>query len=139
VEADYYIRNTKDLLLNVEVPGTSGFATQLQNIGKLDNRDFEFTINTENLNFKNFRWSSSSNFSANKNKIKDLHGQVLGGGINKAKEGYPLGVFYGREFAGADPANGDAIWYKHTLLADGKRDRSTTHDFNQATDVELGN
>lgn len=139
IETDYYIRNTKDLLLNREVPGITGFSVQTSNLGKLDNKGFEFTINTENLNFKNFRWSSSINFSANKNKIKNLNGQVLGGGINKAKEGYPIGVFFGREFAGADPANGDAIWYKNTLLADGKRDRTTTNDFNQATDVELGN
>src|SRR5258706_7972985 len=40
VETDYYLRNTKDLLLNVEIPGTSGFATQLQNIGKMDNTRF---------------------------------------------------------------------------------------------------
>jgi TonB-linked SusC/RagA family outer membrane protein len=139
VETDYYSRNTKDLLLNVEVPGTSGFATQLQNIGKLENKGYEITVNTDNINSKNFRWSSTITFAANKNKIKNLNGQVLGGGINKAKEGYPLGVFFGREFAGADPTNGDAIYFKNTLLPDGKRDRSTTNNYNQATEVELGN
>jgi len=139
VETDYYIRHTKDLLLNKEVQGTSGFSTQTANLGNLDNKGFEFTLNTENLNFKNFRWSSSLNFATNKNKITNLIGQTLGGGVNKAKEGYALGTFFAREFAGADPATGDAIWYKNTLLADGKRDRTTTNDYNQATDVELGN
>ena len=139
VETDYYLRHTKDLLLNVEIPGTSGFATQLQNIGKLDNKGFEFTVNTQNFNSRKFTWASTIIFATNKNKIKNLNGQVLGTGINKAKEGYPLGVFYGREFAGADPANGDALYIKNTLLTDGKRDRSTTNDYNQATEVELGN
>ncbi len=139
VEVDYYQRKTKDLLLSVEVPGTSGFATQLRNIGKLDNKGFEFTINSENFVGKNFRWSSSINFAANKNKIKDLKGQVLGGGVNKAKEGYALGTFFAREFAGADPANGDALYIKNTLLPDGKRDRSTTNNYNLAEDVEIGN
>lgn len=48
-EVDYYVRNTKDLLLNVEVPGSAGFTSQLKNLGKLKNQGFEFTINSDNI------------------------------------------------------------------------------------------
>jgi TonB-dependent starch-binding outer membrane protein SusC len=137
VELDYYTRKTHDLLLNVNVPGTSGFSTQLRNIGKLTNKGIEFTINTENIVSRDFRWSTSINFGANQNKITDLGGQEIGT-LNKAKEGQPLGVFYAREFAGADPANGDALFIKNTVGADGKIDRSTTNDYNAAVDVRIG-
>lgn len=139
LELDYYVRNTKDLLLNVNVPGTSGFTTQLDNVGKLNNRGVEVVLNTENISTNNFRWTSSLNFAANRNKITDLNGQVLGSSYNRAMEGYAIGVFVAREFAGADPANGDALYYKNTLKADGSRDRSTTNDYNEAEEVVIGN
>lgn len=139
VEVDYYNKDTKDLLLDVQVPGTTGFSSQFQNIGKLNNKGIEFTINTTNVSTKSFRWTSSANFGANKNKIVFLEGQLLGSSQNKAKEGEPLGVFYAREFAGADPANGDALYYTNTLKSDGTRDRTTTNDYNKAEDVRIGN
>ncbi len=138
VEVDYYNRNTRDLLLNVNVPATSGFSTQLRNVGKLNNKGFEFTINSENFVGKDFRWSTSINFGANKNKVTDLGGQQIGT-LNRAMEGEPLGVFYAREFAGADPANGDALYYKNTVGSDGKIDHTTTNDYNAAKDVRIGN
>lgn len=138
-EVDYYERNTKDLLLAVEIPGTSGFATQLKNIGNLKNKGIEFTINTTNINSNTFRWTSTLNFAANKNKITNLGGQVLGTDVNKAKEGEPLGVFFTREFAGADPNNGDALYYLNTVKEDGSIDRGTTNDYNLAQDVVVGN
>jgi TonB-dependent starch-binding outer membrane protein SusC len=139
VELDVYQRNTRDLLLSVEVPGTSGFASQIQNKGKLENKGIEFTITSENFATKNFRWSTSLNFGLNRNKITDLAGQELGGGQNRAREGQPLGVFVAREFAGADPATGDAIYYVNTLKPDGTRDRTTTNDYNAAEEVVIGN
>ncbi|MFT4152521.1 SusC/RagA family TonB-linked outer membrane protein [Parafilimonas sp.] len=138
-EIAYYTRKTKDLLLDVQVPGTSGFESQLQNVGNLNNKGFEITINSTNIASKNFRWTSSFNFSRNTNKVTNLGGQVLGSNVNKAIEGQPLGVFYAREFAGADPENGDALYYLNTLKTDGTRDRSTTNDYNEASDVVIGN
>lgn len=138
-EVDYYKRKTKDLLLDVQVPGTSGFESQLQNIGNLNNKGFEIEINSTNISSKIFRWTSSVNFSVNKNEVTNLGGQVLGTNVNKAIEGQPLAVFYAREFAGADPANGDALYYKNTTNADGTKDHTTTNDYNAAADVVIGN
>jgi TonB-dependent starch-binding outer membrane protein SusC len=140
IEADYYTRNTTDLLLNTQVPSTTGFSTQLKNVGALTNKGVELTINTENVITKDFRWSTSINFAKNVNKITNLNGQELGiGNINRGREGQPLGVFVAREFAGADPANGDALYIKNTVDASGKIDRSTTNDYNEAQDVVIGN
>lgn len=138
IEVDYYQRKTKDLLLSVELPSTTGFLSKLQNIGKLENKGIEFTINTENIVSKDFRWSTSINFGANKNKITDLGGQQIGT-LNRAQEGQALGVFFAKEFAGADPANGDALYYKNTIKTDGSKDRTTTKNVNQAEDVRIGN
>ncbi len=99
-DIDYYNRKTKDLLLDVQVPGTSGFQSELENVGNLYNEGFEIEINSTNISSKNFRWTSSFNFSRNINKVTNLGGQVLGSDINKAIEGQPLGVFYAREYAG---------------------------------------
>ncbi|MET3503103.1 TonB-linked SusC/RagA family outer membrane protein [Mucilaginibacter rubeus] len=137
---EVYLKKTKDLLLNVQVPATSGFTTITQNLGKLQNKGLEIQIDSKNLVGK-VTWSTSFNFSINRNKITDLKGQILLGGgdqVNRAIEGQPLGVFYTAEFAGADPANGDALYYKNTDLGNGKRDRTTTNDYNQAVPVVVG-
>lgn len=136
-DIDYYQRNTKDLLLAVDVPSTTGYTSKYNNVGKLYNKGIEVTLNSTNINTKSLRWTTSLNVSYNKNKITYLAGQLLGGDVNKAMEGQPLGVFYTREYAGVDPANGDALYYKNKLV-DGKLDRSTTNDYNQAGDAVVG-
>ena len=139
LEFDYYTRKTRDLLLDVEVPSTTGFTKQIRNIGKLENKGIEFTINSDNVVTKNFRWSSSLNFGLNKNKITDLAGQELGlGNVNRAREGEALGVFVARQFAGADPNNGDALYVRNTKTGNSV-DKTLTNDYNEAEDVVIGN
>ncbi|WP_245706047.1 SusC/RagA family TonB-linked outer membrane protein [Catalinimonas alkaloidigena] len=136
-EIDYYVKQTRDLLLNVNVPGSSGFTTQMRNIGKLQNKGFEFMVNTSNL-VGDFTWNTSLNFSINRNKITDLDGQVIEGGfVNRAIEGYPIGVFYEREYAGVDPENGDALYYINDPEQPGSRE--TTNDYNAANRIVIGN
>jgi TonB-linked SusC/RagA family outer membrane protein len=138
-EFDFYQRNTRDLLLDVEVPATTGFDIQTRNVGRLRNKGYEFTINSDNIVTSSFRWNTSVNFGLNKNRILDLDGQELGlGFVNRAREGYPIGIFISREFAGADPANGDALYHLNTPKADGTLDRSTTTDYNAAQEVVIG-
>jgi TonB-linked SusC/RagA family outer membrane protein len=133
-EIDYYVKKTHDLLLNVPVPATSGYSTMIQNIGAVENHGFEFVINTNNLTGK-FTWNTNLNLSYNLNKVTDLGGQksIDNGSaryMNIVKVGEPIGVFYGAEYAGVDPANGDAIWYKNTQDADGNvTDNTSTTRF----------
>jgi TonB-linked SusC/RagA family outer membrane protein len=138
-EIDVYNKKTKDLLLNVSQPGTTGFTTQFRNVGNLENRGVEFVLNTRNLEGA-FTWATSLNASTNRNKVTNLDGQVIEGGfLNRAVEGQPIGVFFGREYAGVDPANGEALFYLNTTNADGSLNRATTNDYESAERVVLGN
>ena len=138
-EVDFYVKDTRDLLLNVNVPTTTGFLTQLRNVGRLQNQGFEFVLNSSNL-VGEFQWSTSLNYARNVNEITDLQGQVIEGGfLNRAVEGQPIGVFFGPEYAGVDPANGDALYYVNATDADGNIvDRSTTNNYNEANRVVIG-
>ncbi|MFT3703729.1 MAG: TonB-dependent receptor [Agriterribacter sp.] len=137
-ELDYYTRKTQDLIYEVPVPGNSGFTTQTVNIGAMQNRGFEVVVNTDNVVSKNFKWSTNINLSFNTNKIVKLDGlsDTIPGNdgryMNSLIVGQPIGVFYGPKFAGADPANGDALFYKQ----DGK---STTNDYGEAGNFIVGN
>jgi len=137
-EIDYYVRDTRDLIYNVPVPGTSGFSTQTVNIGSMQNKGVEFVLNSVNVNTKAFKWNSSFNLSKNTNKVTKLDGdQTLipgndGRYMNSLIVAEAIGVFYGPKFAGADPANGDALYF----LPDGK---NTTNDYNDAGDFVVGN
>ena len=138
-EVDYYTKHTTDLLLNVNVPGTSGFGQLLKNVGELENRGWEFVLRTDN-SFGDLKWRTSFNAATNANKILNLQGQVITGGfLNRAVEGQPLGVFVGPEYAGVDPANGDALYFKNTTKADGSMDKTTTNDVNLAENTPIGN
>ena len=71
LEGDFYDSQSLDLLLNVPVPTITGYSTQMQNIGKVQNRGMEFTLNTKNLTGE-FAWSSNFNISFNKNKVLEV-------------------------------------------------------------------
>ncbi|OAQ38272.1 hypothetical protein A5893_15895 [Pedobacter psychrophilus] len=108
--ADYYNKNTSDLLLSSDLPGSSGYTTAFQNIGSVQNRGFEFSLTTVNVANKKFNWSSNFNISFNRNKILALtSGQQKLETIARwsssntiglspgylAEIGRPIGMFYG--------------------------------------------
>lgn len=143
-EIDYYVKKTKDLLLNVPVPATSGYSSQMKNIGSVQNKGFELVINTNNVT-GTFTWNTNFNISYNKNEVTSLGSQTLidqGSAryMNVVKVGEPIGVFYGAEYAGVDPANGDALWYVNSKDANGKviDHTTTTKTFSEANFVVLG-
>ncbi|MDT0630865.1 SusC/RagA family TonB-linked outer membrane protein [Rubrivirga litoralis] len=134
-ELDVYAKNTDDLLLFVNVPALTGYSAVLRNVGTLQNRGVELAFNARLVNTRRFSWTSTFNISANRNEITDLDGQVIEGGfINRAIEGEPIGVFFGYEYAGVDPDNGDALYF----VNEGADPRATTNDPNEATRVVLG-
>lgn len=133
-EIDYYVKNTKDLLLDVNLPGTAGFRTQTRNIGDLENKGFEIVLNTANL-VGELKWNTSINYSQNKNKITNLQDQVIQGDfLSRAVEGEPIGIFFGPAYAGVDPDNGDALYWVRD--ADGTLVKST--DYNAAELMKVG-
>ncbi len=101
VEADYYNSDTSDLLLNVNVPRVSGFASQLQNIGKVNNKGFEIALGIQKK-FGDLGWKSSINFSTNKNEVKELgpEGDPIFANSGRGQTfitqiGQPIGSYYG--------------------------------------------
>lgn len=106
--ADYYVKNTSDLLISVQTPRTSGFASAIRNVGEIQNKGFEFELTTRNL-VGDFRWTTSLNMTFNRNKVVSLpNGDIYGGlgNLNIAREGLPLGSFYGWEMVGVNPQTG---------------------------------
>jgi len=128
VSIDGYVNNTKDLLLQANVPPTSGYTSQLQNIGKTQNKGIELQLAGQIINNKDFSWSASLNVSRNWNKIVDLGIDPTGhplqsylvasGWVNSLYDFYvqlgkPVGQFYGYvtdgfytadDFSGYDPS-----------------------------------
>ncbi len=137
-EVDYYIKKTNDLLLNQPIPGTSGFTSITRNVGSLTNRGFEFVLNTRNIMTEDFTWNTNFNLSTLDNEVTGLPGGDIVQGLNIVREGETISSFYIVEYAGVDPANGNALFYRNTLNADGSRDRSTTASYGEAERVIMG-
>jgi TonB-linked SusC/RagA family outer membrane protein len=71
LSVDVYNSNTNDLLLNVPVPISTGFASNLQNIGKVNNKGIDISLGIQHQ-FGNIRWSANGNFSKNINTVTQL-------------------------------------------------------------------
>lgn len=143
-EIDYYIKKTRNLLMDQPIPGTSGYRVLTSNIGSVENKGFEFSINSTNITGK-FTWNTNLNISYNRNRVTNLGGQSVIDIENMSMPvimlGKPIGEFYGAEYAGVDPANGDALWYINEQDANGQivDPEATTNDFSAASFVPLGN
>jgi len=103
---DYYLKNTKGMLYQVEIPRQSGFERIRSNLGHLRFWGHEFGIETKNLVGK-FRWSTALNLTFNRNKAIALstNNTHIGGNenqqdYNRTAVGEPLGQFYGYVYDG---------------------------------------
>ncbi|WP_217809500.1 SusC/RagA family TonB-linked outer membrane protein [Massilibacteroides vaginae] len=105
VTADYYYKNTTNLLNSVSLPPSTGYSNTIQNIGEMSNRGFELQVDADLIRSKEFLWNASVNFAVNKNRVEKLYEgsdifgsninlQYVSGTINLIREGEPLGVFY---------------------------------------------
>lgn len=127
IELDYYNQRTKDMIFEVPVSYTTGYDYKLMNIGEMQNQGFEFLINTNLFNTKDFSWNINLTGTVNRNKIvrlatdKPIEGTTT---IRKVGEAYH--TFYMPEYAGVDPETGSPLWYK------GKEGKETTSNINEA-------
>jgi TonB-linked SusC/RagA family outer membrane protein len=105
---DYFIKNTKDMLINLPLPLSSGFSSILTNIGKMRDQGIEILLNLGIIVGKNFNWNTSLVFSSVKNKvisIGDLPSILIGGIVRVPnsciiKPGLPLCSYYGYRITG---------------------------------------
>lgn len=106
LNADYFVSNTKDLLINLPVAGTTGFETSLQNVGEVKNTGFELGI-TGYFNLGDIKWTLSGNIATLKNEVVSLGSLtdpiIANGGVTNThitQVGSPIGSYYGYKVLG---------------------------------------
>ena len=107
LDLDFYFSKTTDQLFDRGIPSMIGFTTIKNSMGQVNNKGVEFTINSTNIETKDFRWNSSVIFWLNRNILASLYGDDLDGdGVedddigNSRFIGKSLGAIYGFEAIG---------------------------------------
>lgn len=124
---EWFNRDSKDVLQSVQISRVTGFSSILRNIGDINNNGLEVSLGYDILRNDNLRWSVNANVSAVKSKVTKLYraeGEEQGQDIiwydptgNDARAGYvyregeSMLAFYGYEWAGVNPENGENVWY----------------------------
>jgi TonB-linked SusC/RagA family outer membrane protein len=115
ITADVYYKKTSDLLLNIPVEVTSGYYTQLKNVGSLTNKGVELEVTSLLVDAKDLTWNLSANIAKNVNTVTNValeNGYVISGNTI-LQEGEEYGSFYGLLFGGiaqkSDDRNGDGV------------------------------
>jgi len=105
VTTDYYVKNTKDLLLNKPIPLYDGGGSMLVNLGKVQNKGLEVTVNGSIIDSEKLSWTAGFNVTSYRNKVISLGGDdiinleylahgLINTNIQVVKVGQPLGAFY---------------------------------------------
>lgn len=97
---EVYDRKTRDLILNTQLPTSTGFTSVYANVGKVGNKGIEVALNTVNIQTKDLSWSTALTFSKNKNKILALASGVTADVGNKLFVGSSVRSNYYYQFAG---------------------------------------
>lgn len=117
--ADAYLKQTNDVLLNVQLSNSLPISSIQTNAGKIENKGLDIQLSTVN-SIKALKWNTDFNISFNRNKVLDLEytdvyyfGRIYSNNQDVAivREGLPLGSFFGYVSEGVDPETGD-IRYK---------------------------
>ena len=112
---EIYEKKTSDLLLTQPVQLSTGFPGFTNNVGKLNNRGVEVTLNADVLKARqpgNFNWNLNFVFGYNKQEVKELYGgnKILPSD-NSIQVGQPVGVLFTQKYAGVNAATGRPMWY----------------------------
>ncbi|MDB5156426.1 MAG: TonB-dependent receptor plug [Mucilaginibacter sp.] len=122
ISFDYYNRDIDGLIQSAPISRTTGFSTAIQNIGDMRNRGEEFSITGIPVKTRDFKWTTSFNIAFNKNTVTKLaNGAAYYNLIDfHVKEGADFYTWSMPQYAGVDPANGEALWY-----TDGSKTKTT--------------
>jgi len=155
---EYFNKDTKDLLLDVPVSGTTGFGSTLRNIGEINNKGLEIELNANIIDKNGFKWNAGINGSFIKSKVTKLYrpqGSNTGNNIIWSdptgsdaraqflyQEGESMLSFYGFEWAGVDKTSGRNVWYKNGADAGDDdivyNNRPATYNYGDAARVIIG-
>ncbi|MFT3822961.1 MAG: SusC/RagA family TonB-linked outer membrane protein [Chitinophagaceae bacterium] len=112
IVADYYRKVSDGLLFSDPLPPSVGFSSVSRNIGKMENKGLEFTIDATPVKVKDFSWNVAFNIANNKNKMLTLPGGTdIANGSFRLRQGRDIYSFYLKSSAGVDPATGSQLWY----------------------------
>lgn len=151
--ADFYLKNTKDLLLSMPVSFNTGYDLAVKNVGSLRNEGFDFTLGAVPFAGR-FGWDMNLTFGYNRNEITDLAGStenLHGASImgitywTKITEGKPIGTIYGYKTDGIVQLDEDPStlpFFAGKTLAHGDRkyvDKNGDGTLNEDDLYELGN
>ena len=106
---DFYVSNTKDLLMSRTVPYMNGYKSIMDNVGKTRNVGIEVALNSINIETKNFTWKTGVNFSLNRDEIVDLRGDGKDDVANNWFIGEPVRSYYDYNVVGTWQTN-DPAW-----------------------------
>ncbi|MEC7770070.1 MAG: TonB-dependent receptor [Bacteroidota bacterium] len=134
----YFNRDSKDLLLDVPLSRTTGFTSQVQNIGELNNKGFELDLNFNVVDTEDFGLSVGGNLSFVENEITKLpldpngEERTITTVRTRIETGQPAYAWYMPTWAGVNPDTGVEEWYINGV------DGETTTNFNEAEAVFQG-
>jgi TonB-linked SusC/RagA family outer membrane protein len=139
LSATVYRRVSTDLLMTRYIQTSAGFGGILTNIGKMENKGLEITINTKNIDNGKFTWSTDFNISFNRNKVLDAAGLPADAfesgepGEGRVLLGYPVGQAYVVRYAGVQKEDGQIT----VRNADGTA-KQDANGIEQKIDVKAG-
>ncbi|WP_434036255.1 SusC/RagA family TonB-linked outer membrane protein [Formosa sp. 4Alg 33] len=110
LEVNFYNRINDDLLQSVPLEATTGFTSQVRNIGSIQNQGIDLSLTTTNIEGE-FSWKSNFNFNINRNEVLELDGgeDIIDNGMI-IREGHSLRSFYLPEYQGVDSQTGAPIY-----------------------------
>jgi iron complex outermembrane receptor protein len=126
---EYYVKNTHDLLLTVQVPQPAVVGDRLENIGKIRNKGIEFSLDGLVMEKPGFNWNAGVVYSHDRNEVVDLGGRTfipdaLASGQGQSNQftqriipGQALGTFFGPVFSSVNAA-GQQLFNHYTVTKD---------------------
>lgn len=117
IDAAYYDADSKDQIINVAIPSSTGYSSKTTNIGEMTNKGVEILLNIGLVKSRNFNWDISGNYTKNVNKVVSIApgvdnfgipGSAFIGSIPSIKVGYPYGVIIGGVIP-TSPINGQRL------------------------------
>jgi outer membrane receptor protein involved in Fe transport len=137
---DWFNKVSDNLLFDVPLPISTGYASVYRNIGSMKNTGIELQLGYNVIRGREFNWRVDLNLTHFKNEITKLPpGSPTRNGIVKGTKrlfvGHGIFDFWLPEYAGVDASNGDALYYRDELDANGNPTgkKFTTNQYNQAT------
>ena len=134
---EWFKRSSQDLLFPMPMAPSTGFGSIDRNIGNVQNAGVEGELSYTPVNTKKLRWTITLNATHYKNTITKLPQDEMNSGVFKWREGESRYNFWGVEYAGVNPENGnDQYWQNIYETVDGEKtlkERKLTESLNALT------